>query len=63
MNIKQKLQRQDFAIKFCQIYSSNFQSKHLKDFVFDSRNYSGKPIEVKLVQFELDWNKNKMLYK
>tara|TARA_Y100000114_G_scaffold132447_1_gene131214 strand:- start:488 stop:784 length:297 start_codon:yes stop_codon:yes gene_type:complete len=48
----------DFMIKFCALYSSNFNSKCLQGFNFDWHNYSGKPIEIKLAQFRLDYKRN-----
>lgn len=48
----------DFMYKWTALYSSNFNSKHLQNFNFNHENYSGKPIQIKLAQFRLDWKRN-----
>jgi len=58
MNINVITNDNDFMYKWTALYSSNFNSKHLHNFDFNYQNYSGKPIEVKLAQFRVDWERN-----
>lgn len=46
---------------FTQIYSSNFQSKGLDGNIFSYRNYSGKNIDEKLIQFKEDCERLKFV--
>ena len=48
----------DYMYKWTALYSGNFNSTHLNDFNFNWRNYSKKPIQVKLAQFKIDWQRN-----
>ena len=45
----------DVKVKmFCNVYSTNFQSKLIDESIFKYRNYAGKKIDEKIEQFKED---------
>lgn len=53
----------DESVKaFVQVYSSNFNSKLLKDSAVTYKNYAGKKIDEKVEQFKRDYIKPRGLY-